>query len=65
MSKFASGAWHVLRPFVADLLLVHGNPLIDIGNTRRVVAVIARGTLFDRSRLQGLATGASRIGRMS
>jgi imidazolonepropionase-like amidohydrolase len=36
---------------VADLVLVQGNPLIDIDNTRRVVAVIARGTLFDRSRL--------------
>ncbi|HEY1649785.1 MAG TPA: amidohydrolase family protein [Terracidiphilus sp.] len=32
----------------------------DIANTRRVIAVIARGTLFDRSRLHGLAVGASR-----
>jgi imidazolonepropionase-like amidohydrolase len=50
---------------VADLVLVQGNPLIDIGNTRRVVAVIARGTLFDRSRLHGLAAGASRARRMN
>jgi imidazolonepropionase-like amidohydrolase len=50
---------------VADLVLVLGNPLIDIGNTRRVVAVIARGTLFDRSTLHGLAGGASRVGRMN
>jgi len=50
---------------VADLVLVQGNPLIDIGNTRRVVAVIARGTLFDRSRLHGIAAGASRGRRMN
>ena len=50
---------------VADLVLVQGNPLIDIGNTRRVVAVIARGTLFDRSRLHDLAVGTSRARRMN
>jgi imidazolonepropionase-like amidohydrolase len=50
---------------VADLVLVQGNPLIDIGNTRRVVAVIARGTHFDRSRLHRLAAGASRDRRMN
>jgi len=40
---------------VADLVLIQGNPLTDISNTKRVVAVIARGTLFDGSRLQSLA----------
>jgi hypothetical protein len=50
---------------VADLVLVQGNPLIDIRNTRRVVAVVARGTLFNRSRLRGLAAGASRDKQMN
>jgi imidazolonepropionase-like amidohydrolase len=48
---------------VADLVLVRGNPLANIANTRGVVAVIARGTLFDRSKLHGLAAGSSRAGR--
>jgi imidazolonepropionase-like amidohydrolase len=42
---------------IADLVLVQGNPLIDIANTRRVVAVVARGNLYDRDKLRGL-TGA-------
>jgi imidazolonepropionase-like amidohydrolase len=49
---------------VADLALVQGNPLIAIGNSRRIVAVIARGAYFDRSRLNRLAVGASREKRM-
>jgi Amidohydrolase family len=44
---------------IADLVLVEGNPLKVIGNTRRVVAVIANGTLFDRSRLHSLAANPS------
>jgi len=31
----------------ADLILVDGNPIEDIGNIRRVSAVIARGRLYD------------------
>jgi imidazolonepropionase-like amidohydrolase len=50
---------------IADLVLVQGNPLVDVANTRRVVAVIARGTLFDRSKLHGLAVGACRAGQMN
>jgi imidazolonepropionase-like amidohydrolase len=50
---------------VADLVLVQGNPLMAIGNSRRVVAVIARGAFFDRSRLHRLAAGASRDRRLN
>ena len=31
----------------ADLLLVAGNPLIDIANGRRIRAVVLAGELFD------------------
>jgi imidazolonepropionase-like amidohydrolase len=43
---------------VADLVLLAGNPLRDIGQTRRIVAVVANGRLIDaaeRARLIGLA----------
>jgi cytosine/adenosine deaminase-related metal-dependent hydrolase len=32
---------------VADIVLLDGNPLADIRNTRRVAAVMLRGTLYD------------------
>ena len=35
------------RGKVADLVLLAGNPLEDIGNTRRTVVVLANGRLFD------------------
>ena len=38
----------------ADLVLLDGNPLSDISNTKRVNAVILRGKLFDRRALDGL-----------
>ncbi len=38
----------------ADLLLLAGNPLQDIGNTRRIRAVILRGLLYDRAALDEL-----------
>ena len=50
---------------VADLVLVQGNPLMAIGNSRRIVAVVARGAFFDRSRLHRLAAGASRDWRLN
>jgi imidazolonepropionase-like amidohydrolase len=49
---------------VADLVLLQGNPLIAIGNSRRVVAVIDHGSDFGRIRLHHLAIGASREMRM-
>ena len=39
---------------VADLVLLEANPLIDIGNTRRIAAVIRRGVTLDRVALDGL-----------
>src|SRR5687768_4083259 len=34
---------------IADLVLVDANPLDDIRNTRRISAVILRGTLYDNA----------------
>jgi imidazolonepropionase-like amidohydrolase len=39
---------------LADLVLLEANPLSDIGNTRRIRAVVADGQLFDRSALDHL-----------
>jgi imidazolonepropionase-like amidohydrolase len=36
---------------IADLVLLSGNPLDDIHNTRKITAVIANGRLFDRAAL--------------
>ena len=35
----------------ADLVLLSANPLEDIGNTKKITAVIARGRVFDRAAL--------------
>jgi len=34
---------------IADLVLLEANPLDDIRNTKRISAVILRGTLYDQS----------------
>lgn len=39
---------------VADLVLLNADPLRDIGNTRRIEAVILRGKLLNRAALQRL-----------
>ena len=39
---------------VADLVVLDGNPLDDIGNTRRIHALILKGRLFDRTSLDRL-----------
>ena len=44
---------------MADLVLIGGNPLMDIANTRKIIAVIADGTLFDQSRRRALAADAA------
>src|SRR5215472_1577184 len=36
---------------IADLVLLGANPLEDIGNTKKITAVIARGRVFDRAAL--------------
>lgn len=40
---------------LADLVLLDGNPLDDIGYTRRVNAVVANGRLFDRTALDEIS----------
>ena len=39
---------------IADLVLLDGNPLEDIKNLRRLVAVIANGRFFDRASIETL-----------
>jgi hypothetical protein len=43
---------------VSDLVLLEGNPLADIGNTRRIAAVVARGRVFDRPAIDDLINAA-------
>ena len=50
---------------VADLVLLDADPLADIGNTRRIAAVVLRGSYLDRSELDGLLKGARRFARRS
>jgi hypothetical protein len=45
---------------VADLVLLSANPLLDIGNTRRIEAVVLRGKLLNRQSLQQLIDRARR-----
>jgi imidazolonepropionase-like amidohydrolase len=45
----------------ADLVLVDGNPLQDIGNTQRIAAVVMRGRYFDRAALDDLLREAARL----
>ncbi|SEQ28703.1 Amidohydrolase family protein [Solimonas aquatica] len=40
--------------YIADLLLLDADPLTDIGNTRRIAAVIQNGVYRDRAELQRL-----------
>ena len=42
----------------ADLVLLSANPVVDIGNTRKVWAVVRNGSYFDRAALDGLLAGA-------
>lgn len=45
---------------LADLVLLDANPLDDIGNTRRIRAVIVNGKLLDRAALDRLLAEAER-----
>ena len=45
--------WGSIRPGqAADLLVLDGDPLADIMNTRRIAYVIQRGAPIDRSKLR-------------
>jgi imidazolonepropionase-like amidohydrolase len=46
---------------VADLVLLDGNPLADITNTRRIAAVVLRGRLFQRKELDALLASVARM----
>jgi imidazolonepropionase-like amidohydrolase len=45
---------------IANLVLLDANPLTDIGNTKRVRAVIIRGRMLDRAKLDELLTDAAK-----
>lgn len=42
---------------IADLVLLDGNPLEDIGNTRRIAGVFAQGRYYSRNDLDGMLAG--------
>jgi imidazolonepropionase-like amidohydrolase len=44
----------VKNGYIADLVLLKDNPLLDIRNTTHIVAVIARGKVYDHAALVGL-----------
>ena len=48
---------------IADLVLLDGNPLENIGNTRRIRAVVLDGRLLPRSKLDSLLAGVERAAR--
>ena len=55
------GAGMVVEGSPADLVLLEGNPLEDIGNTRRIAGVVRRGEWLDRATLDAmLEEGAER-----
>lgn len=50
----------VQRGKMADLVMLDANPLDDIGNMRRIAAVVAQGHYFPRQMLDGLLTDVER-----
>ena len=48
---------------VADLVLLDADPLVDVGNTRRIHAVVANGRLLDRATLDRLLAAVERDAR--
>jgi len=48
---------------LADLVLLDGDPLVDIHNTRRIAAVFTRGRVYDRPALDALLAGVERSAR--
>jgi Amidohydrolase family len=48
------------RGMVADLVLLDANPLDEIGNTRRIAAVVAAGRLTERAGVQAMLADVER-----
>jgi hypothetical protein len=46
---------------IADLVLLDGNPLLDIGNTRRIAGVFAQGRYYSRHDLDGMLAAGRQI----
>jgi len=42
----------------ADMVLLEGDPLADIANTRRIAAVVLKGKVYARSDLEQMLLGA-------
>jgi len=58
----AADSMGTIRPgFVADLVLLDGNPLEDIANVRRIRAVVVRGRLLERPALDSLLARAAAL----
>ena len=55
--RIADSVGAVERGKVADLVLLEANPLEDIRHTRRIAAVVLRGTLYDSSGLDQILAG--------
>jgi hypothetical protein len=53
----------VERGKVADLVLLSANPLADVGNTQKIVAVVARGRYFSREKLDAILMEVEREAR--
>ena len=49
----------------ADLVLLDANPLLDIGNTQRIRAVVLRGRVFDRKNVDDLLAQGARLAESS
>ena len=53
------GGWGAIQPGrIADLILLDGDPLAEIGNTRKIAAVIVGGKFFSREDLDQLLNAA-------
>lgn len=50
---------------IADLLLLDANPLEDIGNTKKIAAVVVAGKFLDRPALDALLAQAEKVGARS
>ncbi|HKH92214.1 MAG TPA: amidohydrolase family protein [Gemmatimonadaceae bacterium] len=50
---------------LADLVLLHANPLADVANTQRIHAVMANGRYLDRTALDALLADAERAAAAS